>query len=587
MARPTRFTTITLLATLAAFGEAPRVTLLPSVYPPAPLGTKVVWTAMIDGIGDANLWYRFRSRAVGGNFETIRDFGPESVLEWTAAGTEGVYEMQVTVRNLGTGESSTVSELFQMTSRVTGNMPVVNTTPHQLVFLYSAPPCAPPGRMKVQFQAADGIATSTPYKDCLPDSSMNFYLAGMRAATAYTARHYVDTGAGLVEGPAVGFETPEVPLKLAGYQVQTPRPAAGSAGVLLQSTLAQMTVATDLAGNLIWYYPGAVTSLTRPLGDGRFMGIFQFPALERSLEYVREFDLAGFTVRETNAARVSEQLEARGMQPITAFHHEARRLPDGKILVLASTERILTDVQGAGEVNVIGDDIIVLNDDLDVVWAWDSFDHMDVRRLATLNETCTPVGGGCPPFHLTPIANDWLHGNSVQQTPDGDLLYSARHQDWLIKIDYKRGEGTGKVIWRLGKDGDFRFISKDPYPWFSHQHDGAFSPSGVLTVFDNGNMRYDADNTAHSRGQAWLIDEVNLTATEVLNADLGEYAFALGSACQLPDGGYHFNLGLLAGRRVSRAIEVDSAGKPVFAIDALTPMYRSFRVADLYSATAY
>src|SRR5262249_5782997 len=55
--------------------------------------------------------------------------------------------------------------------------------------------------------------------------------------------------------------------------------------------------------------------------------------------------------------------------------------------------------------------------------------------------------------------NDWLHDNSVDLTPDGNLLLSSRHRDWLIKIDYRNGEGSGKVIWRLGKDGDFRFDS--------------------------------------------------------------------------------------------------------------------------------
>ena len=155
---------------------------------------------------------------------------------------------------------------------------------------------------------------------------------------------------------------------------------------------------------------------------------------------------------------------------------------------------------------MLGDIIIVLNNDLEVVWAWNSFDHLDVTRMATLNETCAPVGGGCPPFHNSQIANDWLHGNSVQQTPDGDLLYSARHQDWLIKIDYRFGEGSGNVIWRLGKDGDFQAISDDPYPWFSHQHDAGFTPDGsLLTVFDNGNMRFSTDESTHSRGQ--VVDD--------------------------------------------------------------------------------
>jgi hypothetical protein len=51
-------------------------------------------------------------------------------------------------------------------------------------------------------------------------------------------------------------------------------------------------------------------------------------------------------------------------------------LPDGKILALASTEQILTDVQQPGPVGVIGDTILVLDRDLQVLWAWDAFDHL-------------------------------------------------------------------------------------------------------------------------------------------------------------------------------------------------------------------
>lgn len=559
-----------------------------SVESPAPLGTRITWTAIASDSDEGVLWYRFRSRAAGSTFQIIRDFGPESSLEWTAYESEGLYEMEITVRNLATGASVTNSKIIQMDSRVLDGVPVVNTTPHMLVFLYSAPECASPGRMRVQFQPRDGAAsTFTPFKDCKPNSSMNFYLAGVRPATEYVARHFLDTGSGSVHGPDVTFTTPEVNLQFAPRTVLHPRESPSGAGVWLQSTLAEMTMATDLSGNLIWYYAGGVSSLTRPSGDGKFLGLYQLPKADPSLQIVREFDLAGFTLRETNASRVNEQLQARGMHPITAFHHEARRLSDGNIVVLASTERILTDVQGPGEVNVLGDDILVLNDDLEVIWAWDSFDHMDVRRKATLDETCTQVGGGCPPFLLTPVANDWLHGNAIQETPDGNLLYSTRHQDWLVKIDYRSGQGIGNVLWRLGKDGDFQFISDDPFPWFSHQHDGAFAPDGKLTVFDNGNLRAYNDQTAHSRGQAWILDEVNMTATEALNADLGAYAFALGSAYQLPDGGYFFNVGLVLGSGVAHGVEVDNSGTLIFSVEASTPLYRSFRLSDLYTAPSY
>ena len=292
---------------VAAMGQGFRVSLSQSVESPVPLGSKVVWSAAADS-GGAPVWYRFRSRALGSPFETIRDFGPETNLEWTAAETEGLYEVQVSGRNLESGETDTASAVIQMTSRVAGGAPIVSPTGNQLVFLYSAPACLPPGRMRVQFQASDGVATVTPFKDCLPGSSMNFYLAGLRAGTTYSARQFLDTGVEVVSGPLISFTTPEVSFKLAPYSVLLARPETGSEGILLQSTLSEMTVATDLAGNLVWYYPAGITSLTRPVGNGRFLGIFQFPSLDPSHEYVREFDVAGFTIRETNAARVSDNL---------------------------------------------------------------------------------------------------------------------------------------------------------------------------------------------------------------------------------------------------------------------------------------
>jgi 3',5'-cyclic AMP phosphodiesterase CpdA len=272
------------------------------------------------------------------------------------------------------------------------------------------------------------------------------------------------------------------------------------------------------------------------------------------------------------------------MRAIGSFHHEARGLPNGGALVLASTERILTDVQGPGDVDVIGDMIVVFDSDMQVTWAWDAFDNLDPARAAVLGETCSPGVGGCPPFYLATIANDWLHGNSLQFTSDGNILYSARHQDWIVKIGYNNGQGTGNIIWRLGQDGDFQIDSSDPYPWFSHQHDPQFErgEETALMVFDNGNTRNATDPSANSRGQMLRIDEANRKASLAYNADLGNYAFALGAAQLLPSGGYHFEIGWLPDG-TSLAVEVDASGNLVYSIHSSAPDYRSFRMRDLYT----
>src|SRR5262249_50371634 len=180
-------------------------------------------------------------------------------------------------------------------------------------------------------------------------------------------------------------------------------------------------------------------------------------------------------------------------------------------------------------------------------------------RVATLNDQCNPQT--CPPTYLARGGNDWLHGNAIAYTPDGNLLYSARSQDWIIKIAYENGAGAGDVLWRLGKDGDFVIDSTDPYPWFSHQHDPQIDSEGNLVVFDNGNLRQVNDPSAHSRGQVYRIDELNRIADLALNADLGYFAFALGSAQRLENGDYFFDVGFRSDA-TSISVEVDGFGQP-------------------------
>jgi hypothetical protein len=420
---------------------------------------------------------------------------------------------------------------------------------------------------------------------------MNFYLSGMRPGTQYTARHTVDTGGSPVNGPDVTLTTASTSMPPLAVKPLMSRAAPTVEGLLLQSPLSSPPVATDLNGNLVWYGPSDLSYLTRPVAGGTFMGLFEDGTQDPSHEFFREFDLAGVTQAETNAARVNEQLAAMGVHPINAFHHEAAKLPGGKYLVLADSDRILTNVQGPGDVDVIGDTLLVLDANLQVAWAWDAFDHLDPTRAAVLGETCNGKASlACAPWHLASTANDWLHGNALQLTPDGNILYSIRHQDWVVKIDYQNGAGTGAILWRLGNQGDFQITSSDPYPWFSHQHDPNFEKDNTsLLVFDDGDTRLGLDPTAHSRGQVLTIDEPNRMASLTLNADLGSYSAALGSAQKLTDGHYHFDSGFIAAPPGSssafftQALEVNPAGSIVFGLQIGAQEYRSVRMRNLYT----
>jgi hypothetical protein len=167
---------------------------------------------------------------------------------------------------------------------------------------------------------------------------------------------------------------------------------------------------------------------------------------------------------------------------------------------------------------------------------------------------------------------------------DGNLILSVRHQDWVIKIDYENGGGDGHIIWKLGQDGDFSVNSTDPSPWFSHQHNVHYIDDSTLILFDNGNTRRASDPNAHSRGQVWRLDEQTMTATLLLNADLGNSSDALGAAQRLSNGNFSFTSGFQGQppNQFGQTIEVLPDGTKSYVLEVNLIEYRSYRIRTLY-----
>lgn len=492
-------------------------------------------------------------------------------------------------------------------SGMTGS-PMVTLTQHPLVAHYASPPCEPGLWMRVLYKAR-GTRTleATPAKPCESGKNMSFLVGGLYGQTQYAFR------AELLRSLTVpvGYG-PELTLQTGASQAQLPvrvttvPPTARSSraeDMLLQSPASDSELsgggssvpvpvvpwASDLSGRVVWYYGGDPSdniALLQPVPGGTFLITVAEGDLEGQL--LREIDLVGNVVRETSRQRVNEQLVAMGQDEIGAFHHDALRLGNGRTAVIASVERVLEGVQGPLRVDILGDMILVLDRSWQVVWVWNAFDHLDVRRRATLNETCAQGEPGCQPFFLADVVNDWTHTNAITYSPiDGNLLFSVRNQDWIVKVDYREGLGGGDVLWRLGPDGDFTIDSDERYPWLSHQHDPRFIDNQHLVVYDNGNTRCATyPDSCFSRGQVYRLDQSDRVATLTLNFNLGSYSFALGSAQQLANGNFHFNTGTERGARggfVATSDEVVSDGRS-FAFAQLTEaqVYRSWRLNDLY-----
>jgi hypothetical protein len=582
--------------------------LTPSPAPPQAVGTPITWTAVATGTSQGQIEYQFSGGPAAGSLQMLQDFSLNNQFAWAVTGTEGSYTLHVAARNRQTGETAVSQSTFTIASRLTGNNPVISPTSNPLVALYSAPGCPIGSAAFVRF-SWQGQSSATNAAPCTPETSMNFYIGGMLPETTYTMSYVVVTGGLEYAGAAQEFTSGSIDPALAFPPVTIVQPAGADTAiaqpVLLLDYLSPpggpyyFPTAVDLQGRTIWYYPALgvpaqnTTYFLRPVpnSQGHMLVILNDPNYTPNQgQILREIDLAGNTVAQTNATTVNDRLLALGYSGITSFNHDAIRLPNGHTLVISAQERIYpAGTQGAaGPVDIIGDAIVDLDQNWQVAWSWSAYDHLDIDRAAILGETCTAAQPGCPPLTLALTANDWLHGNSLYYIPDtGDILFSIRHQDWIVRIDYLDGNGTGNILWRMGADGDFSIASTDPYPWFSHQHDVEFvGGTNELTLFDNGNTRValNPHTVENSRGYVLDVDEANLSVTPILLTDLGVYSPAVGTAQKLSNGDYHFHAGFVnPAAPHSNSFEVTPAGRQNYLFEDFTQTYRAYRMQSLYS----
>lgn len=568
--------------------------------PGQPVGSTILWQTVVEESQSDNLVYRFSVGPLGQPLMVVKDFSTWDIFEWTPM-EEGIYRIEVAVKDLMSSETISKTRFYFVTRRGSGKDPVITSTEHPLVALFSTPPCQGFGYIRIRYRPK--LAPNwnfTPWKLCRFGKSMNFYVAGMLANTTYEMQSETYANFKLERGPGLRYTTETPDLAFPSFAVHSPPDHRSSLldGIILHSYSLNggefLPVATDLSGNVVWYYDKLRASwhfgsyLTNPLPGGTMLLILNDYTIDGVIgQVLREIDLAGNVLRETNVPRINEQLLDLGQDPILTFHHEATRLPNGQTILFGAVEHILTDQQGSGDVHVVGDMVIALDENWQVSWTWNSFDHLDISRPAVLGEQCSTVTDGCL-MNFGYMVNDWTHSNTIAySSKDGHLLLSLRNQDWVIKIAYQDGEGSGDILWRFGLDGDFTVQSNVPTPWFSHQHGVILVDNNVL-LFDNGNTRCESSPTppdCHSRGQVWGIDEQNKVATLKVNADLGGYSSAYGWSQILSNGNYSFT----SSRHgpfwdgYSQVVEVLPDGEINYILESTGWLYRSFRMKSLYN----
>ena len=461
------------------------------------------------------------------------------------------------------------------------------------------------GQVMIEFGPDTSYGRSTAwYPVAASRNTSTILVAGMKASTSYHMRAQAqeicpDATNTLVSSDTT-FTSGRLPaLPFPSLSVSRPNPSSSSPenpGIELVDVVTPGTPAlfTDRDANPIWYYDvgqGNFPYTYKPLPNGHMILSITLAGFNSVL---REVDLSGKTIREMYIADLGQKMQSAGYDFVpAAYHHDLAPLANGHVVVLTYFTKDVSGLTGSsGTTSVIGDGLVDLDENWNPVWAWNSFDHLDVNR------------------HLNGLP-DWTHSNAlVYSADDGNLLLSMRHQSWVLKIDYNNGAGAGDIIWKLGYQGDFALAQgNDPSLWFSFQHfPSIVSQSGretTLSIWDNGDNRVlDASGTTcgaaplftpcYSRATVFEVDESTMSANLLWDNLPGDFSFWGGSINQLANGNVEFDINAPTpppssnlGSEVHELTQ-DSPPQLVWVLDVDGGnAYRAYRVPSLYPGVTW
>jgi arylsulfate sulfotransferase len=436
---------------------------------------------------------------------------------------------------------------------------------------------------------------------------VRLWVAGMLGQKTYHIRGQITLDDGAKFTDADQTCTTGTPPQTAPVLITTPSGATPQPGIELWNTVLPagdtQAFATDLKGNVIWTYtfqhePIDLIQGVQLLPNGDMLMLISYlPSIELSstagvIDEIREIDLAGNTVRDLTVDQLNTSLAASNLRDaqgntyhIRSLHHDVLALPDGHWVMLGDYVKNYANLPGfPGTSSVLGDAIIDVDQNMKPDWVWNTFDHLDIDRH--------PMG-----------FPDWTHGNDLlYSSDDHNLLFSMRHQNWIIKINFLDGTGSGDVMWRLGEGGDFKLVNGvDPTDWFYAQHGMNYFSQNTTGVFrigmmDNGNDRIfptgqvlckpdgPTSPSCYSTIPVLEVNENNMTATLITHYVPAPsfFSFFGGNGDVLPNGDIEADFcAPLSGAIVQEL--TPNAGQVVWqATTAQADQFHAFRLPSLY-----
>jgi arylsulfate sulfotransferase len=191
-----------------------------------------------------------------------------------------------------------------------------------------------------------------------------------------------------------------------------------------------------------------------------------------------------------------------------------------------------------------------------VVWQWEGAEYPEFYTSSNYGNNYSDQSK----------AQDYMHINSMFiDTQDGNLIWSARSLDQIVKVSRQ----TGEIVWRLGgKNSDFALT---PEMRFLRQHNATYVDGGkTLLLFDNGDLAL----RPYSRILEFQLNEQAKTISSYKSFDIPAPLSRIMSSVQKL--GRHYFIGGGSGNYV---LEIDfETGEKILELKANVPTYRAYKV---------
>ncbi len=384
------------------------------------------------------------------------------------------------------------------------------------------------------------FSVAAPLPATLPRTSIRALARGTRQVTARVA-------SGTRFRSASGLHPPKV-----WFSGKVPDPGLGDIFLDAQDSTQDGPMILSPSGRLLWF---------RPYGHD---SVFNFELHQYRGQSVLTYWLGavgdGYGVGRDVLVNHSYKTIAtvRGANGLHPDLHEFQITPQGYGLYTAY-EQVHADLSAVGGssngtlLDSVVQEVNIATGRL--VWEWHAYGHIPITQSYVGKPNANPY--------------DFVHLDSIQQLPNGDLLVSGRDTWAVYEIDPR----NGRIVWSLGgKQSSFRMAPGTQFAW---QHDARLYGS-TLTVFDDGAGYRRTENQSRALRIALNLSDRTAALAHVYTNHPSVLAVSQGNVQALPNGNTFVGWG-----SAPYFSEFGPTGRQLFTGHFRSPVqsYRAYRFA--------